>query len=271
MTFVIAIAIIAIIFAAYVFIKPMMDGKKIQETINEKEQIMNRLSAQTRSTVNTLFSKNDNELRNDMRAMEQQGVICFIKGFGGDTSIKDNKFSDRYFAVFRDSTSGYVYSIVGWNKIVYGLPSFEIKDLSVSYNQYHPSEYVYTGVSVGGVHTGGVSNVGNYYSKEKWLTAKKEIWINYKPNYYTVDALYLSESALALARNNSVMKQFITNGNELVLQNAGRTFQTYELEAYRRVNGGASIMQAQSRESVALTGEQANAVMEFLRQITNKK
>ncbi len=272
MTYLIAILIIIAVFVVYAFIKGAMSSQKTKQEKTEEEQIMNKLSAKTKSTVNSLYSNlNDNAMKNDMHRMETEGVICFIKGFGGDTSVKGFKSSDTYFAVFRDSDSGYVYSVIGWHKIGYGLPNFEVKDLSVSYNSYHPSKYVYTGVSVGGVHTGGVSDVGNYYSKEKWHTSKKQLWINYKPEYYTVDALYLSESALKLAEKDPVMKNFITNGNELVLENSKRTYSTYEMEAYRKSSNGVSIMQAQSYESVALTGEQVNAVLAFLRQIAANK
>ncbi len=96
----------------------------------------------------------------------------------------------------------------------------------VDYNlQYHPSQYVYTGATVGGVHVGGVQDVGNYYSVNGTSTEK------YCLEYYgndvdtdklnTIDMIILGNPGDPIkekARNDRFISQFLNEHGNLVLK-----------------------------------------------------
>ena len=88
--------------------------------------------------------------------------------------------------------------------------------------QYHPSEIVYTGATVGGVHVGGFHDEGNYYSVNGNSTNK------YRLEYYgdgvtnedfaPIDIIRLSPVCLAEAKQNKFISQFVDEDGDLALE-----------------------------------------------------
>ncbi len=88
---------------------------------------------------------------------------------------------------------------------------------------YEPEKYVYTGATVGGVHTGGVHKEGGYNYLSGTSTGKYEIWYDnsmpYETNFTSggVQRIKLADYKLvANAKNNKYVSRYL-QGNTLVL------------------------------------------------------
>lgn len=95
----------------------------------------------------------------------------------------------------------------------------------VDYNvNYHPSEMVYTGVTVGGVHTGAVHDVGNYYSLDGKKTQKYNLIYTgigvADGDYGFINEIKLDPSLIPDAKENEAISKYLNEEGVLILQNS---------------------------------------------------
>lgn len=94
----------------------------------------------------------------------------------------------------------------------------------VDYNlNYHPSKIVYTGATVGGVHTGGFHDAGNYYTMDGTSTKKYHLIYNgvgvTDEDYCPIRTIKLGASLIEEAKKNSVISQYLNQDGTLNLSN----------------------------------------------------
>lgn len=94
----------------------------------------------------------------------------------------------------------------------------------MDYNlKYHPSEIVYTGVTVGGIHTGGFHDRGNYISIDGKRTQKYRLIYNgvgvTSEQSCPIEIIKLEGNLTDKAKNNSLIRQYLDSNGMLVLKN----------------------------------------------------
>lgn len=88
---------------------------------------------------------------------------------------------------------------------------------------YHPSKIVYTGATVGGVHTGGFHDAGNYYTLDGTSTNKYHLI--YKglgvtsEDYCPIKQIKLDRSLVEAAKENPVISRYLNADGTLTLSN----------------------------------------------------
>lgn len=81
---------------------------------------------------------------------------------------------------------------------------------------YHPARITYTGITIGGVHTGSVNIQNEYYTFKESKTNKGKVMIGGLDPY----TIQLSDELLEIAKQDSVIKQHLA-GNRLGLRGEG--------------------------------------------------
>lgn len=103
----------------------------------------------------------------------------------------------------------------------------KVEEMSDYNLTYHPSRIVYTGATVGGVHTGGFHETENYYSVDRRCTKKYHLTYNgagVKPeDYCPIYIIKLSSSMVKEAKENPNVSKYLTEENTLVLTNKAKT------------------------------------------------
>lgn len=117
------------------------------------------------------------------------------------------------------------------NKLVFSVEN--APDFTV---HFEPEQWVYTGVSVGGVHTGGYHKEGGYHYTKPVPTGKHFIIFDNCIDHAIVDRIrILDPKILQLAKENTFISQFLEGDilelkHELVRQNEDKVKSAIELE-----------------------------------------
>jgi len=106
----------------------------------------------------------------------------------------------------------------------------------VDYNlTYHPSEIVYTGVTVGGVHTGGFCDIGNYHTIDG--TSTKKYHLIYRgadvtsEDYCPIEVIKLHSSLVNAAKKTADINQYLSPDGTLTLSNNVKSKYAQQIEA----------------------------------------
>lgn len=158
------------------------------------------------------------------------GIIMSIKilvNFNADKKLvqeMQEKYKNDY-AYISDNKTLYIYK--NNPKIVKLL---SIDNHTISRYSDVPERYIYTGASVGGVTTGGVSKVGGYTDAKTIRTNKCIILMKELSRYYLTDKIVMTEkevhkiclnSELLEAAKDSPIKEYIVDDKIIVVGETG--------------------------------------------------
>lgn len=141
----------------------------------------------------------------------------------------------------------------------------------VDYNlNYHPSKIVYTGATVGGIHTGGFHDAGNYYTLDG--TSTKKYHLVYKgagvssEEYCPIKTIKLDASLIEAAKKNPVISQYLKTGGILTLSNNVNSKYTEHVGTAAKQGNVDLAMQLAKADyfNQQLSKEQCNAIKNWI-------
>ena len=164
-----------------------------------KDALINQCAPETQEAVRSIQAGKREYLT--MEGMDKANVQAVLKG---KVSNDNNGSMDIYYYILNDPNLEFLTIDTKSKKVKFGKPDICITELVNTRLHYNPSELVFTAVTVGGVTTGGVTDVGNYYS-EKHSRSGKYFLYSYtnqdfkisdentkKKDAFTIDALLLN-------------------------------------------------------------------------------
>lgn len=117
----------------------------------------------------TLFSLMESASSRDsliyQKKMDSGNLLFVLKG-------KGDGLKDYYYFIFKDPNIGITTYDTVSSQYGHEIPTINIYEVDNTWLKYHPSELVYTSVTVGGVTTGGIHDEGNFYTKEHYRSGK---------------------------------------------------------------------------------------------------
>jgi len=177
--------------------------------------------------------------------------IYKIKGNGGREEINVYRRPD-----------GSVYYIYSKNTAQYeGAPDLSVFAGGILSYTYHPSETIYTGASVGGVHMGGFHETEAYYS-EKAISSDKG-FIKIPSLDFSVESFELSDSVIKAFRRTDIYKRYASNGFIRAKDNSQSTL----ADATMKMSLGSGISATERMQMVSMAAEMQRLPMSDCRNI----
>jgi len=136
--------------------------------------------------------------------------------------------------------------------------------------KYHPSEIVYTGATVGGVHTGGFHEAGNYYSvngsgTQKYQLVYTGIGVD-QGDYCPVSVIKLDAPLIQEARKNPAISRYLKSDGSLVLSNETASKYGDHMKTAAAQGNTALVMQMAKADyfNQQLSRDQCNTIKNWL-------
>lgn len=146
----------------------------------------------------------------------------------------------------------------------------------VDYNlKYHPPEIVYTGVTVGGVHTGGFHEQGNYYSLNGTSTKKYRLVYTgagvSQQDFCPIEKIELSAPLIREAQENKTISRYLDDDGVLTLCNKVESQYGTYMESVRKQGNTELLMQMAKSDWFAqqLSKAQCSTIRDWLMSTDN--
>ncbi len=127
---------------------------------------------------------------------------------------------------------------------------FEKQAVNSSYYTYHPSETVYTGATVGGIHTGGVHKTEAYYTQGARRSGNAKVYCYYAKDCspFFIERIKLNGELLKKARQNDDICELLSSGYLYLIEKSDSKSQIYMNAALRT----SDMYQAEALKSSAI-------------------
>lgn len=154
---------------------------------------------------------------------------------------------------------------------------FKVMDMKNDTYVYHPEQLVYTGATVGNIHTGGFHTEKAYYSQRSYASGRGVIYCDYNENlpYFLAARIKLNDELLQKAKADPEIAPLFSKAGVLVCKDPkGRAPSGLEVEAVKRIAAediyrGASV-QSYLTNSQFLPMDTCKVVARFLNRAINK-
>ena len=157
-----------------------------------------------------------------------------------------------------------VYAIKPRNKSCIKIEA--LKDYKL---EYHPSETVYTGATVGGVHMGGFHQTEDYYTAKTWGTGKAELIYNSafdQSNTGPIKEIEFSDKLMETLYFPYEIEQFKVNNRLLLSHHENSDLYTEDIESSINRGDGSTafLLLKQAAIDKQLTRSECIAIRNFL-------
>ena len=129
-------------------------------------------------------------------------------------TVTDSKESKKV-RVYRRPNNSVYYTIFDGGRKIEGTPSLSVRKSEASSFQYHPSQTVFTGATVGGITTGGFHETKAYTTMSSQSSGNGFIELHYKnnstENSFTVERVIVPEDVQKAFRRDKTFQRFITS------------------------------------------------------------
>lgn len=134
-----------------------------------------------------------------------------------------NLHGDEVISVYLSENDTFYYIKNDDNFKYKGVPSFNLKSgTTISYT-YHPPKATYTGVTVGGVHTGGVDYTDAYLTGKSNSTGKGYIDVVAESLGFTLKSITFSSQIIDKFKRDKWVKETLKSGNTIYCYDPSKT------------------------------------------------
>lgn len=154
---------------------------------------------------------------------------------------------------------------------------FKVMDMKNDTYVYHPEQLVYTGATVGNIHTGGFHTEKAYYSQRYYSSGRGAIYCDYNEILpcFLVARIKLNDELLQKAKADPEIAPLLSRAGVLICKDSkGKAPSDLEVEAVKRIAAediyrGASV-QSYLTNRQFLPTDTCKAVARFLNRAINK-
>lgn len=133
--------------------------------------------------------------------------------------------------IYQQKESG-TFSVVDHKNKVYSVKPFlfDCGPMNIDTYKYQPEKIVYTGATVGGVHTGGFHTEQAHYRQSKVNSGNGIVFCNYAKDmpYFLALRVKLNDELLKKAEDDDLMRTLLDSNKQLVFMNVGGGAAYYE-------------------------------------------
>ena len=167
--------------------------------------------AVTYTEAKEIYATEQERLKNEEFFQQSTGTLLF-KLHGDEIVSVYLSENDTFYYIKNDDNFKYK-----------GVPSFNLKSgTTISYT-YHPPKATYTGVTVGGVHTGGVDYTDAYLTGKSNTTGKGYIDVVAEDLSFTIKSITLSDQIIDKFRRDKWVKETLKSGNTIYCYDPSKT------------------------------------------------
>ena len=137
---------------------------------------------------------------------------------------------------------------------------------------YQPAETIYTGATVGGIHTGGTHTNSAHYTKSQYFSGNAMVFLNYSTNlpFFLVSCAQLNENLMNKAQITPVIKDYLEKGGVLTLFGKPNSFlaQAYKDTLFSSNTYSAMELQSRLTSSCGIQMDKCNIIARWLTSMT---